>query len=661
MGLQVTSAELAGVAPDRGVTDWGQLGRDLLYGESDWRASGAAFAEIGDEGFSFERLGRGVGRGALGLLGVAGGPVGDLAVLLKGSAAAKTGLGLLTMAGAVPLNPRAAKAIGKAASRVVDEVRLARGASAAPGDVLPPGILGQGTFDELVGDELKDVSQRLIEGMAGTPFVSLKPKQIADLLMDSPDFRKHFLFESGLTSESRNASKILTADDLSEGSRNINRFLGEGTVAIPTGARQTRLESSRMAPLGDDDYRAYALAVATELKNVSLYLTDTIFNPQFYRRFQKLLSNVEKKTGVNALAINVGLGIASAQASPAEEVARLIRAMKHLKLKSSSGGRAEIVFDVQGGIRAGSFKKSDSFVIDAGRGMAAAMNNPNFVTNDTLKGIGAKVQSYNISRVPGQNPGTIYVADSVDGALRYGNKPSKMKVVTKKTGEVVEENTAMSTGTGSSIDMRINSYVGKILASMYDVPNQAMQEALWAYGRVVREGAKPGRKGVIESSFMLRGKRLDEVLIDSIESGLSRDVRDFAAMRYDDFMTSVRSGKDPFWTVNRSGNPVLRPERLEEASLIYGERSIPFSRGAKRTDKSGAGRSAMVAEDYLGRMILMSDQRHLVASQVANKSAQAVGKQFRGALLLGFSPLAVIPFLPYFDDETQNPQIANWI
>ena len=540
-GLEEASSRPLGEAA--GV-DAVQLARDVLLSEQEFRRSGEYLsgqrAAEESRGFSLGDFAKGLGWGSLGLAGVV--PVGGIGKLGK----------LDDVLGAARAAERAR--VGRvvpAPERGLEVVeRVGRVPEAGVGRVQASLLRPEGGVFEadLPGVRVQELAGELAQRQVDSPLglAAVEPREIAAALNSVPEFRQFLRMYRDTVSTNRRAgsfSGVSERPDLLE----FARRAGAGSPSRVGRGPEMSLDASLAGVQGDrvvgsPSVQAAALNLGTRLRNSSIFLADDIYTPSFYVEFNRILGAVEGRTGMPPLTFSNGLAAASAQAAPYDEMLRLRRVAPMLEYRN---GRAYFptVEEIEA-LGAGNhplyprFKPDgtpgavDSMAVMAGRGMADSINNPNLL-DKPIFGLAAKTMPYAYLRYDPAY-GLAYVSDTVDGLGQFLIRGDAGKIGTTEAKKAVQ-----------------NQFAGRMLAEIYGVPASNVQEAIWAYIRVARDGfLRPKKDGwasdAIAPAFRGGAGSAENVLVEAVEAMDPRLVR-MARENHERFVSGVRSGDELGW------------------------------------------------------------------------------------------------------------------
>jgi len=421
-----------------------------------------------------------------------------------------------------------------------------------------------GMFEaELPGVRVQELAGELAQRQVDSPLglAAVEPREIASALNAVPEFRRFLRMYRDTVSTKRRQTSFRGIEDRPD----LLEFARRAGVSSPsrTGrgpemsldAMLARVQGQRV--VGSPDVRAAALNLGTRLRNSSVFLTDDIYTPSFYVEFNRILGAVESRTGMPPLTFSNGLAAASAQAAPYDEMLRLRRVAPMLEYRN---GRA--YFPTVEEIEAlgpgnhplfprfkpdGSPGAVDSMAVMAGRGMADSINNPNLL-GEPIFGLAAKTMPYAYLRYDPAY-GLAYVSDTVDGLGQFLIRGDAGKVATTPAKAAVQ-----------------NQFAGRMLAEIYGVPASNVQEAIWAYIRVARDGFLRPKEGgwasdAIAPAFRGGSGSAEEVLVQAVEAMDPRLVR-MARENHERFVSGVRSGDELGWKWDESRKqPVIESEK----------------------------------------------------------------------------------------------------
>lgn len=554
-GLEEAASRPVGEAAGVDVV---QLARDVVLAEQEFRASGELLsgeraAEEGRErslgdlakgfGLGAFALGSVVPFGALGKLGRLG-KAGDAFAVSRAARAPERGLLEFASEAGVPR------------AQAVEQARAARVAEGLPEGAaglerVQPSLLRPegGLFEaELPGVRVQELAGELAQRQIDSPLglAAVEPGEIASALSSVPEFRRFLrMYRDTVSTKRRQTSfgGIEERPDLLEFARRAGVSAPSRTGRGPEmslDAMLARVQGGRV--VGAPDVRAAALNLGTRLRNSSIFLSDDIYTPSFYVEFNRILGAVEGRTGMPPLTFSNGLAAASAQAAPYDEMLRMRRVAPMLEYRNGRAyfPSAEEIEALGPGNHPlfprfkpdGSPGAVDSMAVMAGRGMADSINNPNLL-GEPIFGLAAKTMPYAYLRYDPAY-GLAYVSDTVDGLGQFLIRGDAGKVATTPAKAAVQ-----------------NQFAGRMLAEIYGVPASNVQEAIWAYIRVARDGFLRPKEGgwasdAIAPAFRGGAGSAEDVLVEAVEAMDPRLVR-LAQENHERFVSGVRSGDELGW------------------------------------------------------------------------------------------------------------------
>jgi hypothetical protein len=287
------------------------------------------------------------------------------------------------------------------------------------------------------------------------------------------------------------------------------------------------------------------------IRNLSVAATDDVFNASFYVDFNRAISEVSARTGMPVMVISTALASASAKANPYTELLRLLRVAGEVRV-ANGRAYAPSMKEVQARGRGNSVfwpatsDNPNNFLVTTAQGLADAINNPNFL-DAKVSGIAAKTLPYAYLRYDPMY-WLAYVADTVDGLGQFMFRGS-------------------SIATDDGISAIQNQLAGRILANIYGVKPSDMQEALWAYVRIMRDAfGSPLEYGGFRATAIapaFRGSAGDAVTVlnNAIDSMDPRLI-ELARSNYEQkFVPDVRAGKARGWEWDGE-KPVIASEEF---------------------------------------------------------------------------------------------------
>ena len=471
--------------------------------------------------------------------------------------------------------------VGKAGkvARSLDDVsevsQAARAARVAEG--LPEGAAGLervqpsllaregGLFEaELPGVRVQELAGELAARQIDSPLglAALDPREIGDALREVPEFRNFLrLYREGVSLNRQASSFEGTGRPLE-----LIEFARRSGVGPPgrvgrgpemsLDAALVRLSGGKRVSRGE--LGPAALNLGTRLRNSSVFLTEDIYTPSFYVEFNRILKAVEGRTGMPVLPLSTGLAAASSKAAPYDELRRLRRVAPFMEYRNGQAyfpTEAEIFAFGRGNhplyprfAADGSLGSVDGMAVQSGRGWADAINNPNLFEKDVF-GLAAKTMPYAYLRYDPAY-GLAYVSDTVDGLGQF--------LIGAKAGK---SDTAKAT---SAIQ---NQFAGRMLAEVYGVPASNVQEAIWAYIRVARDGFSAPKKGgwsskAIAPAFRGSDGSAEDVLVETVQA-LDPQIVRLAQDNHSRFVSRAKSGDEIGWDWDSARNqPVIANEQF---------------------------------------------------------------------------------------------------
>jgi hypothetical protein len=435
---------------------------------------------------------------------------------------------------------------------------------------VPPSLLrGEGGFaGDIPGERVRELAEGLAQRHLNSPqgLAAVPPQEIASVLQDLPEFADFVRMYRELV-----VGGMSGLDRRSLRSGRLNEFARRANLEAPRWARDTDTSVSFPASVSATGslpaaLRDGAVNLATRIRNMDVFVNDDIYQPTFYREFNRILNSVANKTGMPPEVMSSALASASSQAAPYDEVLRFARVSRMVRF---ADGRAEMV--------PGSRKLlgSDNMSLTALRGLIDSINNPDFLTGRPA-GQAMKTSAYAYNRFdPLYVP--VYVADTVDGLGQFliaGTSP----------------------GTSDARFSIVNQIAGRTLASVYDVPPSAMQEATWSHIRVARDGlqltprGRPTQEPIAPAFTGARGD-IEDILVSAINE-MDPRVVSLAKQNVEEFHRAVRSGNVAAWNWDAAAK---RP------TISSSEYLIPADQRPKVGGRAGRLQAQMMAMvDALG-------------------------------------------------------------
>jgi hypothetical protein len=413
-------------------------------------------------------------------------------------------------------------ALARYGFRDAQEVSVGTGASSS---VVAPSLLkGEGGFAaDIPGERVRELAEGLAQRHLDSPqgLAAVPPQEIASVLQDLPEFANFVRMYRELA-----VGGMSGLDRRSLQSGRLNEFARRANLEAPRWARDTDTSLSFPASVSmtsslPEALRDGAVNLATRIRNMDVFVNDDIYNPTFYREFNRILNVVAKNTGMPPEVMSSALASASSQAAPYDEVLRFARISRMVRF---ADGRAEMV----PGSR--ELLGKDNMGLTALRGFIDSINNPDFLTGRPA-GQAMKTSAYAYNRFdPLYVP--VYVADTVDGLGQFliaGASP----------------------GTSDARFSIVNQIAGRTLASVYNVPPSAMQEATWSHIRVARDGLRLTPSGgptqdAIAPAFTGAQGSIEDILVSAINE-MDPRVVSLAKQNVDEFHRAVRSGDVAAW------------------------------------------------------------------------------------------------------------------
>lgn len=430
-----------------------------------------------------------------------------------------------------------------------------------PAGDLPESMLrGEGGFEaDLPGDRVRQLAEQMAERHLDSPtgLAAVPPEEIAEVLGKLPEFEDFVALYretvvSGMDQLDRRQlqpGRLLEWADLT----------GLSTPAYSKGA-DTKTSFPMALKITDSLPQAVrngAVNLGIRIRNLASFATDDAYNPVFYREFYRIFRNVEENTGMPIEVLAMALASASQQAAPYDEVRRFARVSKLVVFRNGRAEPAPGAMEILG---------DDNMAKTALRGLIDTINTPDFLTYD-ITGQAMKTGSYAYGRLDPLYVPT-YVADTVDNLGQF--------VIRGATGDITKAQGAI-----------VNQIAGRTLSRVYDVPDSAMQEALWSHIRVARDGIKTTRFGTptqtaIEPSFTGPEGSVEAIMTRAI---MDMDPRLIALAKEnrDKFYQDVRDGKLPAWVWDKVEN---RPVTSSVENLIPPEQRVPVQGRAGRLQSS---------------------------------------------------------------------------
>lgn len=414
-------------------------------------------------------------------------------------------------------------------------------------------------------------------------FMGKKPKGA-----DSPIFGNKDIFQSPLV---RAGAKINT--DFIESERALHQYALNFTEATSSaGRKKARL----------DFVEEWARTLSNQARLMS---NNSRGNPDFYVKRADAVLSIAKATGFPPHVIAIASSAASQQAPPMEEMFRLLMAAPFVVMKN---GRA--VFDEQAYRKAvvwGGKTKQNSFSEIAGRAMADAINNPNYLDH-AVPGIAHKTTPYSILALDALNPYAV-VADSnyhymLSGTSALGSWVKPVRGKTAQAPRLLRSQMSMGVsgsvtpaaqtralgdavgGLGSTVqaDTWFNlrpltqtdvpesfavtgetSGIRTLFTSSIDRVQEGTSDAIPEMLAVIRRIS-----GATETSWEQAG--IDAMRLAGRHNSSNDDLVRLANKNYAKFLSESQSSPDLWQVINREGFDIVVPSRSNwRATIGYSE------------------------------------------------------------------------------------------
>lgn len=395
--------------------------------------------------------------------------------------------------------------------------------------LVPRSIFTGGSFTaDLSGVQARELAERMAARHMESPsgLAAVDPEEIAAVLRELPefeDFVRLYRNEVVIGTKPHWGMKETTLDraKMESGRKDqLLRFAQMAGLDAPKWSGGSKADFSFLAAINGTEkefLREASLNIATRLRNLSVFISDDIYQPQFYVEFNRIIRSVTDQTGLPEEVLSSALAAASSQAAPYQEVLRLVRV---LPLVEYSNGAARVV---PGGKE---LLGTDNFAKQALDGLVDTINNPDFLTVKPF-GHAAKTSSYAYARIDPMYK-SVYVADTVDNL-----------------GQHLIRGGSASTDDAAKTSI-VNQMAGRTLANMYDVSPGAVQEAVWSHIRVVRDGMSPTGLKAIGPSFSGPQGNVEDLLVEAVKKMDPKALR-LAQQNRDTFYQQVKAGEVPAW------------------------------------------------------------------------------------------------------------------
>jgi hypothetical protein len=461
--------------------------------------------------------------------------------------------------------------------------------------------------DEMPGDQVFDMGVQMAERFRDAPrgIQALTNEEIAAVLSSLPEFRRYVYGMRDLVGAGMDPNSF---SGVQKNLRLLERAEGAGLSQVPFSGRK-ELERAFLYASGKGVDQA-AKVMAARIRNMSMFLTVDAFNPSYYTDFNRILQSVSDQTGLSTLQLSAALAAASSQASPYEEVQRLVKMFKYLKVGDDGLVRSITKEEV---LAAGPthelFSKSaikkgkegvDTFSLTAGDALAQVINDPDFLKYK-VTGMGSKTMAYGYLRYDPEYA-IAYVADTVDGfgqfLFRGMDDGTRLPSGKKPKGPSVDTSSAKSAVQ--------NQLAGRILAEMVGVPPAWMQESLWSYIRIMRDSHLGTRGKKILPAFSGSRGTSEELLLSGI-SDLDPRVLAAAKESNERFIKDVKAKRNLNWVwdtrrkmaVVRGIDRLIPPDERARFMAVKGANSKNVARLAKYTDPTQQGANQVLQQMML--------------------------------------------------------------